>query len=60
MKKQKSEPEVLVKQMLSRAKSEPKGSYPVYAQYKRELEIINLSPEDYTQAVIKLSRVLKV
>lgn len=49
-----------VQKVLDRAKGSPKGRYYIYESYKRELEGLNLSSEDYRNACIVLARILGV
>lgn len=49
-----------VQKVLDRAKGSPKGRYYIYESHKRELEGLNLSPEDYRNACIVLARILGV
>lgn len=40
--------------------AEPKGDYSVYRSYRRQLEDLGLTPEEYQVAVRKLAKILKV
>ena len=40
--------------------AEPKGDYSVYRSYRRQLEDLGLTPEEYQAAVKKLAKILKV
>lgn len=41
-------------------KARPKGNYSVYANFRRELEIMPLTSTEYQRAVIKLADILQV
>lgn len=49
-----------VTKLLNRAKRSPKGRYYVYESFKRELEGMSLSAEDYQNACIDLTRILRI
>lgn len=40
--------------------AEPKGDYSVYRSYRRQLEDLGLTPEEYQAAVKKLAKILKI
>lgn len=46
--------------VLDKAKRDIKGNYSIYNLYKRELEDIGLSPKEFEQAVVKLTKILRV
>lgn len=48
------------KAIIDQAKHDTKGSYTIYNQYKQRLSDLNLSPTEFSDAVRKLSNVLRV
>lgn len=46
--------------LYERAKRDVKGNYLIYNAYKRELEELELSPEEYQKAIVKISKILKI
>ena len=46
--------------LLYAAKKEPKNNFSVYNNYKNQLSNMDLTGEEYQQAIVKLCRVLEV
>lgn len=49
-----------VKDLLQYAKTQPKRNYRVFSRLKNRLNDLDLSPEEYQEAVKQLARVLGV
>ena len=46
--------------ILNRAKKDKKQDYFVYSMYRQEIELLSLDHKEFTQAVIKLAKILQV